>query len=297
MSNSKVITSKFEFLETETIETALYHLQKDNVKILAGGTDLINQIKADRITPDAVIYIGNISRLKILSTENGLTIGAATVMEEVEKNPVIKEDYPGLIEAVNSVGGWQIRNTATIIGNICNASPGADTVPALVVHGAEVIIAGKKNGGGVSERTVLLEDFLTGPGKTSLEKGEIVTAVKMPAVPDNSSSAFMRIARVTLDIAKINCAAWVRVENNICKEVKIAIGSVAPTVVRARSTENLLTGQEMTQEVIEKAAAASVKDISPITDIRSTDKYRKQVVTVLVRDTLLSAVGRAKGDK
>ena len=297
MSNSKVITSKFDFLKAETVEAVLDHLQKDNIKILAGGTDLINLIKADRIVPDGVLYIGNIPELKILSVNDGLTIGAATVMGDVEKNPVIAKKYPGLKEAVNSVGGWQIRNTATIIGNICNASPGADTVPALVVHGAEVLIAGRKNGSGVSERRVLLEDFLTGPGQTSLGKGEIVTAVKMPAVPVNSSSAFMRIARVTLDIAKINCAAWVRVENNICKDVRIAIGSVAPTVVRALSAEKLLTGQEMTQEVIEEAAAVSVKDISPITDIRSTDKYRKQVVSVLVRDVLLSAASRAKGDR
>ncbi len=297
MSNSKVITSKFDFLKAETVEAALDHLQKDNVKILAGGTDLINLIKANRIVPDGILYIGNIPELKIFSTENGVTIGAATAMEKVENNPVIAEKYPGLKEAVNSVGGWQIRNTATIIGNICNASPGADTVPALVVHGAEVVIAGKKNEGSVSERSVLLEDFLTGPGKTSLGKGEIVTAVKVPAVPDNSSSAFMRIARVTLDIAKINCAVWIRMEKNICKDVRIAIGSVAPTVVRAHEAEKVLAGQEMTQEVIEEAAAASVKDISPITDIRSTDKYRKRVVSVLVRDTLLSALERAKGDK
>jgi len=297
MSSSKIITSKFDFLRAETIETALDHLQKDNIKILAGGTDLINLIKADRVSPEGVLYIGNIPELKILSVEDGLTIGAAAVMGDVEKKSVIGKKYPALKEAVNSVGGWQIRNTATITGNICNASPGADTVPALVVHGAEVVIAGKGNSGRVSERTVLLEKFLTGPGKTALEKNEIVTAVKVPAVPDNSSSAFIRLARVTLDIAKINCAAWVLVENNICKEVRIAIGSVAPTVVRASNVERLLTGKDLTQETIAEAAAESVKDISPITDIRSTDKYRKQVVSVLVRDVLMKAVDRAKGDK
>lgn len=296
MSSSKVITSKFDFFKADTIESALDYLLKDNIKILAGGTDLINLIKADRITPDGVLFIGNIPGLKILSTQNGLTIGAATVMEEVEKNSVVSKKYPGLAEAINSVGGWQIRNSATVIGNICNASPGADTVPVLVVHGAKVVIARKENDI-TSERTVLLEDFLTGPGQIALEKGELVTAVKLPEVPDNSSSAFMRIARVTLDIAKVNCAAWILMENNICTDVKIAVGSVASTVVRSFSVENALRGQKLTLETICNAAAEVVKDISPITDIRSTGKYRKKVAPVLVRDVLIKAVERAGGDK
>jgi len=296
MSSSKVITSKFDFIKADSIESALEHLQRDNVKVLAGGTDLINQIKTDKVTPDAVLFIGNTPGLKTLSTQKGLTIGAAAVMEEVEKNPLVLKNYPGLVEAINSVGGWQIRNSATIIGNICNASPGADTVPVLVVHGAEVVIAFMENGV-LSERTVLLEDFLTGPGKIALKKDELVTAVTMAPVPENSSSAFMRIARVTLDIAKINCSAWIQVENNICVDVKIAIGSVAPTVVRALSVEKILKGQELTPENISNAAAEVVNDISPISDIRSTGKYRKKVAAVLVRDVLISAVERAKGDK
>jgi len=296
MSSSKVITSKFDFLKADTIESALDHLQKDNIKILAGGTDLINLIKADRVVPDGVLYIGNISELKMLSVEDGLTIGAGTVMGDVEKNSVIGKKYPALKEAVNSVGGWQIRNAATITGNICNASPGADTVPSLVVHGAELVITGKDNGV-LSERTMLLEDFLIGPGKIAIEKGEIVTAVKVPPVPDNSSSAFIRLARVTLDIAKINCAAWLQVENNICLDIKIAIGSVAPTVVRALSVEKSLKGKEVTAESIKKAASEAVKDISPISDIRATGDYRNKVAAVLVRDVLMNAVERIRGEK
>lgn len=146
MSNSKIITSKFDFLRADTVEAALDYLQKDNVKILAGGTDLINQIKADKVSPAAVLFIGNITDLKVLSVRNGLTIGAAAAMESVERSTDVRKNYPGLAEAINSIGGWQIRNSATIAGNICNASPGADTVPALVVHGAEVVIAGKRMG-------------------------------------------------------------------------------------------------------------------------------------------------------
>ena len=296
MSSSKVITGKFDFYNADSIETALDKLQDDGVRILSGGTDLINQIKTDKVSPKGIIYINNIPELKILSTRDGLTIGAATVMEEVEKNPEVIRNYPGLVEAVNSVGGWQIRNTATIIGNICNASPGADTVPVLVVHGAEVIIARKDNGV-VVERTLLLEDFLTGPGKTALEKGELVTAVKMPALPENSSSAFMRIARVTLDIAKINCAAWIKLEGDVCVDIKIAIGSVAPTVVRAPSVEKALKGKTITTALLKKVSAEVVNDIFPISDIRSTGEYRKKVAVVLVRDVLVNAVARARGDK
>lgn len=296
MSNSKIITSKFDFLRADTVEAALDYLQKDNVKILAGGTDLINQIKADKVSPAAVLFIGNITDLKVLSVRNGLTIGAAAAMESVERSTDVRKNYPGLAEAINSIGGWQIRNSATIAGNICNASPGADTVPALVVHGAEVVIAGKKDGV-VIERTVLLEDFLTGPGQTVLEKGEFVTTVKVPAVSSNSSSAFMRIARVTLDIAKINCAAWIQIENRVCTDVRVAVGSAAPTVVRAFSVEKILKGQEPTAELIGRAAFEVADDIFPITDIRSSDKYRKKVASVLVRDVLQKAAERAEGGK
>jgi CO/xanthine dehydrogenase FAD-binding subunit len=297
MSSSKVITSKFDFKKAETIEEVLLQLQKDNVKILAGGTDLINHLKADKITPDAIVYIGNIPELTVLSSENGLTVGAAVVMETVEKHAAVKKQYPALAEAVNSVGGWQIRNAATIAGNICNASPGADTVPALVVHQAEVVIAGKGADGSVTERSMLLEKFLVGPGRTALEKGEFVTAVRMPEPPVGSSSAFMRIARVTLDIAKLNCAAWIHIADGICRDAKIAVGSAAATVVRASTVEKLLIGREVTAELIKDAAVNAVKDISPITDIRSTREYRNKVVQVLVRDTLMKAIERAKGDK
>jgi CO/xanthine dehydrogenase FAD-binding subunit len=182
---------------------------------------------------------------------------------------------------------------ATLAGNLCNASPGADTPPILLVLGAEVEIAGPGTPG--TSRRIPLEGFFTGPKHTILAQGEMMLAVHLPKPARASGAAFRRIARVSLDIAKINCAAWLQRDGQKIVAARVALGSVAPTPVRAPGVEAALRGEKWSAELLRAAAAGVSDDIAPITDIRSTEEYRRRVAAVLVREALEQAWERAGG--
>ena len=308
MSDTRVITVDFDCLVPATVAEATAALAQEGAVVLAGGTDLINGIKTNLIRPRSLVYPLRIPELAEVGWSgaaspgrggNGgapaadLKVGAAVRLSTLEHDPRLAQVHPALVEAISVIGGVQIRNMATLAGNLCNASPGADTPPVLLVLGAEVEIAGP--GSGEAGRRLPLGEFFTGPKRTALRQGEMLVAVHIPQPAGHSAAAFRRLARVSLDIAKINCAAWLQRDGQRVTAARVALGSVAPTPVRAPSVEAALVGEQGGAGLFAEAARLAAKDIAPITDIRSTEDYRRQVAAVLVREALEQAWERAGG--
>lgn len=317
MFNSRVLSHDFDYFEPATLENALDLIKKKGSRIIAGGSDLLVQMKTGNLEPQALVNILGLKELDFISLDGkgndkengkGLEIGAATQLYKIEENDQIQRNYTALFEAVKCIGSTQIRNMATMAGNICNASPGADTLPPLIVFGSEVVIRRLTGQGGVAERRVAAADFCTAPGITVLAGGEMVTAIVIPPVSQGaigttsatgsqgSGSAFKRLSRVTLDLAKISCALYLERRGKLCTAVRIAIGAAAPTVIRARLVEEALTGKKITKKLLSDSAGLVTGDISPITDIRSTRQYRNQVAPVLIADTFEQAWQRSGGN-
>jgi carbon-monoxide dehydrogenase medium subunit len=296
MSNSRVITTDFKYFAPASLEEALELMNKHNPRPLAGGTDLLNGIKTEGMAPEALLYTLTIEGLDAITCEKELAIGGAAGLSDIEYFPEVGAQFPALKEAINVIGGIQIRNMGTLVGNLCNASPGADTPPILIALDAEVEISSAAGDGSVSARTISLEELYAGPKKTTLDSGELVTKVKVPIPPPGSGQSFRRLARVKLDIAKINCGVVLRRKGDTIQDIRIAFGSVAPTPVRALQTEALLKGKPFNVQTAAAAAAAIGKDISPIDDVRSTAEYRNHAAGILLKEALDEAWNRAGGE-
>ena len=293
-TNTKILAQEFEYLAPKTLDEAISLLDnyKDkSARILAGGTDLLVKMKTIDLKTDYLINIKNIPELNFIDTADGLKIGAAVPSSHIERIGKVKERYPALYEGIKSMAAIAVRNMGTIAGNICNASPAADTVPPLIAYGAEVRLVSKRG-----ERTVLVEDFVTGVGKTVIEDDELVTQVNIPEMSKNSGSAFSKKGRVKADIAKINLAVYLEREGSICKDCKIVLGSVAVKAIRAKEAEDLLKGQTVSTSLIDKIAKKASEEIKPIDDIRSSVEYRTEIARVMVEDTVKIAWGRAGGE-
>jgi len=291
--NTKILAQEFEYLTPKTLDEALSLLDnyKDkSARILAGGTDLLVKMKTIDLKTDYLINIKNIPELNFVDIADGLKIGAAVSLSYIERIGKVKERYPALYEGIKSMAAIAVRNMGTIAGNICNASPAADTVPPLIAYGAEVKLVSKRE-----ERIVLVEDFITGVGKTVIEADEIISQVNIPEINKNSGSAFSKKSRVKADIAKINLAVYLEREGNICKDCKIVLGSVAVKAVRVKEAEGLLKGQTVNASLIDEAAEKASEEIKPIDDIRSSVEYRTDVARVMVEDTIKVAWERAGG--
>ncbi|NOY09633.1 MAG: xanthine dehydrogenase family protein subunit M [Spirochaetes bacterium] len=296
MVDTKYIGINFNYYRPETLKEVLKRLQEKGSRILAGGTDLLVRIKTETEKPAIIVEITGVKELHILEMRNELILGALVKLYEIEKNDSIKNTYPSLHEAVKSIGGTQIRNMATLTGNLCNASPGADSAPPLITFGAQVEIKNLSKKGEIVNRIILLEDFFKGPGKTVLEPGDILTRIIVPEPDKNTGSAFKKLSRVNLDISKISCAVFLERDGNIIKSIKIAVGAAAAIPVRAFYTEEALTGTIFNMNKMQAALNLIRDDISPVTDVRSTAEYRRSVAPVLVRDALGLAWKRAGGD-
>ncbi len=296
MVDTKYIGINFNYYRPETLKEVLKRLQEKGSRILAGGTDLLVRIKTEAEKPEIIVEITGVKELHVLEMRNELILGALVKLYEIEKNDSIKNTYPSLYEAVKSIGGTQIRNMATLTGNLCNASPGADSAPPLITLGAEVEIKDLNKKGEIVSRIILLEDFFKGPGKTVLDPGDVLTRIIVPKPYKNTGSAFKKIARVNLDISKISCAVSLEKDGNTIKSIKIAVGAAAATPLRAFNTEEALTGTIFKMNKMQTALDLIRDDISPITDVRSTAEYRRAVAPVLLKDTLRLAWKRAGGD-
>jgi carbon-monoxide dehydrogenase medium subunit len=288
--NTRILYPSFEYFEPKTPEeTAALLAKYKDAAILAGGTDLFIKMKQGLIEPKVIIRVKQPSFIE--ERPDGFHIGAATKLRTIEKSEAVIAKFQALFEAIRVIGSVQIRHMATLGGNICNASPAADTAPPLLVMGAEVKILGA-NG----TRTVALKDFFLGPGKTVLSKSEILTEVHIPTPRPHTGTSFIRLSRASMDIAKISIAVMLQLDTNKrISDARIALGSVAPTPIMANKSADLLKGNRLTRETLNQASQSVAGEIRPITDIRGTAEYRKEVSHVIARDAIELANRRAEG--
>jgi carbon-monoxide dehydrogenase medium subunit len=291
--NTRLVPVPFEYHCPDSLEEALKMLggQGGRTVVLAGGTDLLVKAKQRSVEPSAVVSIRKIPSLAdIEERSDGLHIGAAVRMVQLERSDVVRRSFPLLAEAASAVGSIQIRHMATIGGNLCNASPAADGSVALLALNSTAHVASTRG-----MRSVPLSEFFLGPGKTVLAPQEILTRVSVPYLPPRTGTAFARISRTDMDLAKVNVATALTLDDGKVSSARVALGAVAPTVMRAATAERVLVGGVPTDELMRKAADEASEEARPITDVRSTAEYRKRLVSVLVRRTLVQARDRAGG--
>ena len=286
----------FEFFEATTIAEASSLLTQHGEKasLLAGGTDIIIGMKEWAIAPEYVISLEKVPGLDgITSSANGgVLIGAMTKMRDIEQSQLVCEHYTALAEGAGEVGSIQIRNLATIGGNICHSSPAADTVAALLVLDAQVKIASADG-----EREVPIADFFVGPGQNVLQTGEIVTGFECPPCSANSGSQYIKQKiREVMDLAFVGVASAVQLNNRVVEDVKIGLAAVAPTPIRATNAEEIIRGKGLNDDILNQAGSAAAAQSSPISDLRCSADYRREIVDVLTRRTVQNATERARGE-
>jgi len=261
--------------------------------ILAGGTDLLVRMRSDMAEPDTVLDIKRIDSLRTITEEDGgWRIGAAVSGAEMAEHEELIAAWPGVVEAVNLIGSTQIQGRCTMAGNLCNASPAADSVPALVAAGAIARIAGPD---GI--RDVAVEEVPTGPGKTSLKRGELVASIILSARPPRSGDAYLRfIPRTEMDIAVVGCGVSLTLDDaGTCTRARVALGAVAPTVLLVEDAADCLIGTPVDDAALDALANACSKAAKPIDDKRGTAEYRVHMAGVLARRAAVIARKRAGG--
>ena len=278
-----------------SIADAVRLIQADpGARILAGGTDLLVQFRAGLRQPTAFVDVKRIPELIGISIDaKGLRLGAATSAAEICEHPEVKRLFPGLVEAVHLIGSTQIQGRGSVGGNLCNASPAADSTCALIVNRAECLIAGPKG-----ERVVPVDTFCTGPGRTVLERGEFLVAIRIPRPAPLTADAYLRlIPRSEMDIAVAGAGVSVTLDaSGVCTAARVAIGAVAPTALLVPGAATALVGSKLDDRALEKAAAAASAAATPIDDKRGTVAYRQSVVGVLTRRAAAAAAARARGN-
>ena len=260
---------------------------------LAGGTDLIIAIKEKGLAPK---YLVDLKRIPSLSDireqpDGGLSIGALTTMRQMETSPIIGRRLPFLAQSAAEVGSIQIRNRATIGGNMANATPSADVAPALLALEAKARVAGRSG-----ERVTELEQFFRGPGETVMDSGEILLEILIPPIQAGLVGEYIKFSpREMMDLATIGVAVTLVLNGKRCDQVRIALGAVSPTPMRARKAEAVLSGQILTEELADKAGHEASTECKPISDVRSSADYRKEMVRVNTKRALLNAAAGRKG--
>lgn len=281
-----------QYLAPSTVEEAARFLaDAPDAKVLAGGTDLLVRIRSEMAEPETIVDIKNIAGLRDITTEDGgWRIGAAVSGAEMGEHAGLVANWPGVVEATNLIGSTQIQGRATMAGNLCNASPAADSVPAMVAAGATARIVGP-NG----QRDVAVEEVPTGPGQTSLGKGEFVASIFLPARADNSGDAYLRfIPRTEMDIAVVGCGIALTLDGGgVCSAARVALGAVAPTVLLVEEAADALVGTTVDEAALDALAAACSGAARPIADKRGTVEFRTHVAGVLARRAAKIAKNRA----
>lgn len=290
MANTHILAQEFEYFEPRNIEEAVLLLatHQGKAKPLAGGTDLLVWMKMGRMNPEVLINIARIPALRFLVEDKGLRIGSLATFGELEKSILIKKKYTALYEAAKAVTSTQIKNMGTIGGNLCNASPAADSAPPLIAFGGRVRLVDHEK-----ERILALEDFFVGNGETVLSPKELLMEVHLPELIGPTGSAFIKMARVAADLAKISIAAMLVREGDTCRECGIAMGGVAKTPFRLKKTEEVIKGKKFTPEVIEKAGLVASEEIQPRSR-RSSAFYKREVTKILIRDAMSLSWKRAE---
>jgi len=283
-----------DYLAPTTVEEATAALAATaDARVFAGATDLIPQIRSGRPEPGLLVDLKRIDRLTAL-TENDQTwtIGAATPTSRLTEDAAFSSQFPGLSEAAGLIGSDQIQNRSSLGGNLCNASPAADSVPAMLVNEARAIVASSDR-----TRTVGVADVATGPGRTSLAEGEFIVEFEVDKPPADTGDAYMRmIPRTEMDIAVVGAGARITLDaDGNCADARIALGAVAPTARRVTDAEAALVGQPINDDTLAAVAAAASAACDPIDDKRGTIAYRKQVAGVLAKRAVKLAADRAAG--
>ena len=287
----------FEFVSPSSIDEAVKTLASngDNARIMAGGTDMLVQMRAGRRTAPLVVDIKGIPELNAVSYDasKGLTLGAAVPCYQIYQDEKLSAVYPGLMDSASLIGGIQIQGRASIGGNICNAAPSGDAIPAVIALGGICNVAGP-NG----TREIAAEDFCTAPGRNALENGEILVSIFLPAPQANSGANYLRfIPRNEMDIAVAGVGSSVLLDASGQNFVsaRIALASVAPTPVFAKEAGDSLAGKAVSEESIQQASELAQAAAKPISDMRGTIRQRTHLIGVLTRRTLNNAVERARG--
>ncbi|RUW00720.1 MULTISPECIES: xanthine dehydrogenase family protein subunit M [unclassified Mesorhizobium] len=261
--------------------------------ILAGGSDLLVRMKGGFIEPELIVDIKAIAGLiEIKETAEGFSIGAAVPCAVLGENAALKKAWPGVVEAAKLIGSKQVQGRCTIVGNLCNASPAADSVPALVAAGAEAVVAGP-NG----RRTIPVEAVPTGPGRTSLAKGEIIEAILLDKRAPNAGDAYQRfIPRTEMDIAVVSAGVNLTLgEAGAIKSARVALGAAAPTVLLVEEAAEVLVGSKLDEATLERLAKICAGACRPIDDKRGTIEFRRKVAGVLAKRVATTAYERAGG--
>ncbi len=284
------------YARASTVDEAVQLLRAggEAARVLAGGTDVIVQARERRRDIDLLVDIKRVPEVSTLSFgPGGLDVGAAVPLYRVYGDPDVRRYYPALVEASHVIGGTAIQGRATLGGNLANASPAADSIPAMIVLGAVARIAGP-NGA----REVAVADFCTGPGRSVLQPSEFIVSLYFPAPAPRSGAAWERfIPRNEMDIAVVNAAAYVALDGDVVTDARLALGAVAPTPLALTDVAASLVGRPLNDAAIAAAAAAATAASRPISDMRGSEAYRRRLVGVLVARVLRKAAARARGEE
>ena len=287
-----MILPKFEFIEPETFEEVYQIVEKNrgDAVLIAGGTDLLVNMKKKTIRPKILISLEKINSLKQInySDTEGLTLGSMVTINELSGNPLIRQKFPLLSIAAAKIGSLQVRNRATVGGNICTARPAGDTIGPLLAYGAKVqLVKGKEN------RWETLEKFITGPGKTTKKEGEVLAAIIIKPFADNTGVSYIKYGvRKAMEIAMVSITTSLTFDGNKCQAASIVLGAVGPTFIRSIDAEESLRSSEVTLSVAEKAAELAAACCTPITDVRASAEYRRELVRILTKRGIMEALSQ-----
>ena len=288
--------SDTQYLAAKTIDEAVDAHAKANgsARFLAGGTDLLVQIKSGIRKPNLVIDIKKIVELNSIQeiSDNEFVIGASVSGANLNRNPKFAKLWPGVLEAFRLIGSEQIQGRASLGGNLCNGSPAGDSVPALIAAGCKAVIAGPGQ-----RKEIPIENFHLGPGKTILENGQMLVALKFPKRNNNSADAYLRMTpRTEMDIAVVGCGVNISIENGVCTNARVSLGAVAPKPLLINEASDILVGSSLDEDTLEKVSKICRDSCNPIDDKRGTIDYRTKVAGVLFKRATLLAADRIRGN-
>ena len=273
---------------------AIAHQASGTTRFLAGGTDVLVQMRSDIVTPDDLIDVKHIAGVReiVRRADGGWDIGVAVAGAEMSEHAELGREWPGIVEGMDLIGSTQVQGRATLVGNLCNGSPAADSVPAMIAASVTLTVTGPDG-----SREVAVEDIPTGPGRTSLAKGEMVSAVHIPARGDHGGDAYLRfIPRTEMDIAVVGCGVNLRLDGDVIVEARVSLGAVAPTALLVQEAADAIVGSTLDEAALAKLAKAAEAACNPIDDKRGTIEFRTEVAGVLAQRAAKIAYARAKGE-
>ena len=284
---------KFEYYKPKSL-TEVWELKEKipNSRFIAGGTDVMVKIKSGLLIPEALISLREVPELKNISVGKNIRIGAGSTITELIENAELQTAIPVLVQAARRIGSLQIRNVATVGGNLGNCSPCADTAPALLVLEARAVVRSDKN-----TREMPLQDFFTGPGTSCLSAKEILVELIIDIPSPQTKAISMKKGRVQMDLALASVAVLMETDGNFCKKIRVAAGSVAPVPLRLIEVEKFLENTEITEEKIKEAQRIAMESVSPISDVRTTADYRRHLVGVYVKNSIQSLMNGGRHEK